>query len=164
MEQHQFTVHGSFGLKAHALDTVANFLKKFLYSVRFTKLPLIVLLKLAFFMINYCAHCPVVQGRATKFLAPNNKPPCVPLMSAQNLIGPRVRHFREERGWTQEELAAELGTRGWHCTGKEVDEIERREAPVSAAQFMVFGYVFGVDHNDLFPPELDKEFPGQNGP
>lgn len=83
-------------------------------------------------------------------------------MSAQNLIGPRVRHFREERGWTLEELAVELGKRGWHCTAKEVDEIERREAPVSAAQFMVFGYVLGVDHDDLFTPELDMKFPGKN--
>ena len=84
-------------------------------------------------------------------------------MSAQNLIGPRVRHFREAKGWTQEDLAAELGKRGWHCTAAEVAAIERREAPVSAAQFMVFGYVLGVDHNDLFPPELEDGLPGQNG-
>lgn len=78
-------------------------------------------------------------------------------MSEKNLIGPKVREVRTDKGWTQAQLAAKLGERGWHCSVDDIARIEQGEAPVSDAQFLVLGIVLEVDYTELFPPHLAKE-------
>lgn len=77
----------------------------------------------------------------------------------KNLIGPRVRELREEKEWTQEQLASELGQRGWTCTAGDIAEIESQRTVVSDAQFLMLGFLLGVEHTDLFPPDLAKQIP-----
>lgn len=78
-------------------------------------------------------------------------------MSDKNLIGPRVREVRTDKGWTQAEFAAKLGERGWHCSEDYIARIEAGEEPISDAQFLMLGIILEVDHVDLFPPHLAKE-------
>ncbi len=77
----------------------------------------------------------------------------------KNLIGPRVRELREEKAWTQGQLAAELGKGGWACTVEDIAEIEDQREGVSDAQFLMLGFVLGVEHTDLFPPDLARQIP-----
>lgn len=88
-------------------------------------------------------------------------------MSEKNLIGPKIRQLRTEKGWTQAQLAAKLEERGWHCSADDIARIEQGEAPVSDAQFLVLGIVLEVDHVELFPSDMAKELrrdrePGQD--
>lgn len=85
-------------------------------------------------------------------------------MSEKNLIGPKVRGLRTDKGWTQTELAAKLGERGWHCSADDIARIEQGEEPVSDVQFLVLGIVLEVDHVELFPPHLAKELPREKEP
>jgi len=78
-------------------------------------------------------------------------------MSEKNLIGPKVREIRAGKGWTQTQLAAKLGERGWHCSVDDIAKIEEGDEPVSDAQFLVLGIVLEVDHAELFPSDMAKE-------
>ena len=85
-------------------------------------------------------------------------------MSEKNLIGPKVRELRTDKGWTQAQLAAKLGERGWHCSADDIARIEQGEEPVSDVQFLVLGIVLEVDHAELFPSHLAKELPRDKEP
>lgn len=78
-------------------------------------------------------------------------------MSKKNVIGPKVREVRAGKGWTQTQLAAKLGERGWHCSADDIAKIEEGEEPVSDVQFLVLGIVLEVDHTELFPSDMAKE-------
>ena len=90
---------------------------------------------------------------------PNGRPQRSFLMSEKNLIGPQVSKLRTDKGWTQAQLAAKLGERGWPCSTEDISKIEQREAAVSDVQFLMLGIVLEVDHAELFPPHLAKEIP-----
>ncbi len=85
-------------------------------------------------------------------------------MSEKNLIGPKVRELRMCTGWSQAQLAAKLGERGWHCSADDISNIEQGGEPVSDVQFLVLGFVFEVDHAELFPSHLAKEIPRSKEP
>lgn len=85
-------------------------------------------------------------------------------MSEKNLIGPKVRELRTDKGWTQAQLAAKLEGRGWPCSADYIARIEQGEEPVSDVQFLVLGIVLEVDHAELFPPNLAKEIPHNKEP
>jgi len=85
-------------------------------------------------------------------------------MSEKNLIGPKVRQLRTEKGWTQAQLAAKLEERGWPCSADDIARIEEGEEPVSDVQFLVLGIVLEVDHAELFPTHLAKELPRDSEP
>ncbi len=102
---------------------------------------------------TFCPHAP----NAGRRLASDGKPPHSSLMSEKNLIGPKIRQLRTEKGWTQVQLAAKLGERGWHCSADDIARIEQGEEPVSDVQFLVLGIVLEVDHAELFPSDMAKE-------
>jgi transcriptional regulator with XRE-family HTH domain len=85
-------------------------------------------------------------------------------MSEKNLIGPKVRELRMHTGWSQAQLAIKLGERGWHCSAEHVSNIEQGEEPVSDVQFLVLGFVFEVNHAELFPSHLAEEIPRTKKP
>lgn len=85
-------------------------------------------------------------------------------MSEKNLIGPKVRQLRTGKGWTQAQLAAKLGERGWHCSVDNIAGIEEGEEPVSDVQFLVLGIVLEVDHVELFPSDMAKELRSDKEP
>lgn len=94
---------------------------------------------------------------AGRRLASDGKPRHSSLMSEKNLIGPKVSELRMAKGWTQAQLAAKLGERGWHCSADDIARIEEGEEPVSDVQFLVLGIVLEVDHAELFPSDMAKE-------
>lgn len=61
-------------------------------------------------------------------------------------LGERIRQLREERGWTQAELAARLESNQAYLS-----KLERDARSMSARMFRDLARVFGVKLDDLLP-------------
>ena len=65
-------------------------------------------------------------------------------------IGAKVKYYREKRDLTQEELAAQLQTRGCNITRTMVGHIETGYRTASIFEIDALTEVLGVDYNALF--------------
>jgi transcriptional regulator with XRE-family HTH domain len=78
----------------------------------------------------------------------------------RNCIGPQVRRFRMERGWTQDGLAAKLQLAGLHGVDRVVvAKIESRLRSTYDYEAVVIARVLGVPLDRLVPgpSSLDKD-------
>jgi transcriptional regulator with XRE-family HTH domain len=75
-----------------------------------------------------------------------------------NLTGRLVNKLRNERGWTQDELADRLQKAGWMISRSGVSKIESGFVYVHDFQIQVFAYVFRVPAI-IFVPTLDMSKP-----
>ena len=78
-------------------------------------------------------------------------------MNALNIIGPKVRRLRHQRGWSQNDLAIRLqllgmedGTRG------KISKIESRIIWVSDEDMLYLARALKVDMKDLYPAVIHK--------
>lgn len=69
-----------------------------------------------------------------------------------NLIGPQVRKLRNQRNWTQDELAGALQRAGLDVSRSTVAKIEARMVWVGDHELYYFLKVFRVGFEALFPP------------
>lgn len=69
----------------------------------------------------------------------------------RNVIGPQVRRFRYQRGWSQAKLAVKLQVLGWDISRSGVGKIEAQLSRVSDYQMIFLATVLGVDERELFP-------------
>lgn len=80
-----------------------------------------------------------------------------PLDATRRFIAKRVRELRQERRWTQAELAAQL-----HLSQSRLSEIERGDGSFTAEQLLEIFRIFNVnpDHFDAAParPHPEAEF------
>ena len=74
------------------------------------------------------------------------------MANAQNIIGPQVRKLRNERGMSQDQLAAKLQLLGLEMSRAGVSKIEARLRCVSDAELPVIAKALGVEIPSLFPP------------
>lgn len=102
---------------------------------------------------TFCLYASIFR----RAVASEGRPQHSLLMSEKNLIGPKVRELRIGRGWSQAQLTAKLGERGWHCSVEDISNIEQGVKPVSDVQFLVLAIVLEVDPVELFPPDLARE-------
>lgn len=79
-------------------------------------------------------------------------------MKKLNLTGRLVNKLRNERGWTQDELADRLQQAGWMISRSGVSKIESGFVYVHDFQIQVFAYVFRVPAI-IFVPTLDMSKP-----
>ncbi len=75
-----------------------------------------------------------------------------------NVVGPNVAKYRYQRGWTQDQLVAQLNVRGCYMTKSILANIETRRCPVTDKQIEYFSFVFGISSLELFPK--DRHFSG----
>jgi transcriptional regulator with XRE-family HTH domain len=68
-----------------------------------------------------------------------------------NVVGKNIAKFRQQRGWTQKELAAKLQLLGCNITRQILANVEARRCAVTDAQIAFFAGVFCVPIKDLFP-------------
>ena len=81
-------------------------------------------------------------------------------MRDANVIGRRVAYLRNQRGWSQMDLVAELHLIGCiNMTREILANIETLRSPATCKQIEFFAHVFGVKEGDLFP--LKRHFSGQ---
>lgn len=73
------------------------------------------------------------------------------MTSPLNLVGPQVRRFRTEKGWSQEMLAAKLQVAGWDVSRGSLAKLEAQFRRVPDCELLFLAKVLGVDLPDLLP-------------
>ena len=58
--------------------------------------------------------------------------------------------MRNQRGWTQDGLAAKLQLKGWDCTWSWLAKIEARQVAVKNFELLYFRAVFGIPLEDFY--------------
>ena len=81
-------------------------------------------------------------------------------VGSKNIIGPRVRSLRRERGLTQKALAEQLQLAGFDCTDLTILRIERGERFVPDYEVKALARCLGVPYVAL----LDEEGEGDTSP
>jgi ribosome-binding protein aMBF1 (putative translation factor) len=71
---------------------------------------------------------------------------------AQNIVGPQVRRCRDQRGWSQDMLAARLQRHGWDISRGTLAKIEAQVRCVRDVEVLELSRALGVAVGDLFPP------------
>lgn len=75
-------------------------------------------------------------------------------MDHKNVVGREVGRIRDNRGWSQADLARELQKLGWDISRSEVSKIEMRIREVKDWQMMLLVRVLKTPH-EFFYPRLD---------
>lgn len=69
-----------------------------------------------------------------------------------NIVGPQIRRFRNQLGWSQSRLALKLQIAGWDISRVGVAKVEAQLVWVGDHQLLHFAAVFQVEIKDLYPP------------
>jgi transcriptional regulator with XRE-family HTH domain len=75
--------------------------------------------------------------------------------NTKNVIGPQVRRFREQRGWSQSVLAAKCQMAGWDISRGIVAAVEGQVRWVGDFELMRLAKILRVQPTDLLPKKLD---------
>lgn len=68
-----------------------------------------------------------------------------------NVIGPQVRMFRIQRGWSQPRMATQCQLRGWDISRESLAKIESKLRSITDIEILKLGMVLEVHHSALFP-------------
>jgi transcriptional regulator with XRE-family HTH domain len=72
-----------------------------------------------------------------------------------NLVGPQVRKFRDQKGWTQEVLAEKLQLAGWDVSRTSLAKLESQLRRCPDCELLFLSKVLGVDVAILFPKNVN---------
>jgi transcriptional regulator with XRE-family HTH domain len=78
-----------------------------------------------------------------------------------NVVGPQVRKFRLQKGWTQNDYAVKLQLFGWDTSRESVTSLENQQRRVPDLELYILARVLGVKVENLFPRGIGgklKEF------
>lgn len=67
-----------------------------------------------------------------------------------NRIGPKVNKLRQERNWTQDQLAAKCNLAGFNLSRGTLAKIESKTRKVSDLEVELLSKALGVDINTLY--------------
>ena len=70
----------------------------------------------------------------------------------QNIVGPQVRKLRDQRGLTQEMLAARCSVLGLELSRASLSKIEAQLRCVTDAELVVLAKALRVDVTQVLPP------------
>jgi transcriptional regulator with XRE-family HTH domain len=76
-----------------------------------------------------------------------------------NVSGPVIRKLREERDWSQSDLAAKCQLAGWDAGRDIIARIEGRVRLVRDFEILALADVFQVTPNDLLPRACREQKP-----
>jgi transcriptional regulator with XRE-family HTH domain len=68
-----------------------------------------------------------------------------------NVVGPQVRKLRQQKGWTQYQLAVKLQLVGWDTSRESVTSLENSQRRVPDLELLILSRVLGVKMENLFP-------------
>ncbi len=69
----------------------------------------------------------------------------------RNIVGPRIRALRQERGWSQAGLAAKCQLIGWDISRDVIAGIELRRRWVADAELLILAKVLATSVAGLYP-------------
>ena len=72
-----------------------------------------------------------------------------------NLVGPQVRKFRNQKGWSQGTFAAKLQVWGWDVSRESLAKLEAQFRRVPDCELLFLSKVLGVKLTDLFPAQVN---------
>ena len=75
---------------------------------------------------------------------------------ADNVVGPQVRKFRDQHGWSQEVLAARLQRQGWDISRGTLAKIEAQVRCVNDSELAALANALEVQIPILYPPSAQK--------
>ena len=67
-----------------------------------------------------------------------------------NTIGPKIRYFREENNWTQDELAAHCHLVGWEISRGTIAKIESQVRRITDNEVELIAKVLNISVQQLF--------------
>jgi transcriptional regulator with XRE-family HTH domain len=73
----------------------------------------------------------------------------------KNIVGPQVRRFRDQRGWSQAVLAAKCQMTGWDISRSIVAAIEGRVRWVGDFELVMLAKVLRVNPLDLLSKKME---------
>ena len=68
-----------------------------------------------------------------------------------------MRKLRQQKGWTQSQLAVKLQLRGWDTSRESVTSLENQQRRVPDLELFILAKVLGVRADDLFPRILRRK-------
>ena len=68
-----------------------------------------------------------------------------------NVVGPQVRKFRMQRGWSQPKMVTRCQLSGWDLSRESLAKIEARLRSVTDIEILKLGIILEVHHSALFP-------------
>ena len=80
-------------------------------------------------------------------------------MKMVNLVADQVSQFRNERGWTQDELADRLQLAGWNISRSGLSKIENCTLYVPEFRLFYLAHVFGLINPMPLFPAIDPRKP-----
>jgi len=68
-----------------------------------------------------------------------------------NVIGPQVRKFRADKGWTQDQLAVKMQLWGWDTSRDSITRLENQSRRVADLELYLLAKVLGVRMDEFIP-------------
>jgi transcriptional regulator with XRE-family HTH domain len=78
-----------------------------------------------------------------------------------NVVGPQIRKFRYESGFTQERLATRCQVAGLDISRSTLAQVESRLRYVSDEELFIIASVLGVTTDELYPVTMKKRYRGK---
>ncbi|MFI5803001.1 helix-turn-helix domain-containing protein [Streptomyces sp. NPDC051561] len=75
--------------------------------------------------------------------------------SAEQVVGRRVKSLRVTRGWSQQELATRMATKGYQWRQTTVAKTEAADRPIRVNEVQGLASIFGVTVSDLMTVPID---------
>jgi transcriptional regulator with XRE-family HTH domain len=73
----------------------------------------------------------------------------------KNIVGPQVRRYRDELGWSQATLAAKCQVAGWDISRGIVAAIEGRVRWIGDFELVLLAKMLRVNPAELLPKQVD---------
>ena len=70
-------------------------------------------------------------------------------LQVRNILGPGIRRIREERGWSQDDLARRLQLAGWDVDRTLIARIELRTRCITDMELLLLAKILGVKLDDF---------------
>lgn len=67
----------------------------------------------------------------------------------EKAVGQKIRHYREENGYTQEQLSAKLQVEGCDITRSALAKMEVGQRHIYLDEFKLLVEILGVEYSDL---------------
>ena len=71
-----------------------------------------------------------------------------------NTIGAKVRKFRLQKGWSQQQLAQAMQLKLWDTSRDAVTRLENDNRRIGCWELWLVAECLGVQTNDLYPPKI----------
>lgn len=76
------------------------------------------------------------------------------------MVGPQVRKLRQQKGWTQNQLAIKLQLAEWDTSRESVTSLENQQRRVPDLELLILARLLGVKMESLFPRGIRGKLKG----